>query len=447
MGKFKDFFLKIGDISNDIDYDSAEASIRSAINFKGHNAYILAFAIIIASVGLNVNSVAVIIGAMLISPLMGPIIGFGLGLGTNDTKLIKSSLINLMVMVCIAILVSTLYFLISPLKIENPTELMARTNPTIYDVLIALFGGFAGMFEMSKKNSRGGTVLSGVAIATALMPPLCTVGYGLSRMNWHYFVGAFYLFCINSVFIALATYLTVKFMKFPVVVLADKSQEKKLKRNIAIITVLILIPSIWSAVTVVKENNFSRLASSYVKANKSIGKSYIYDYKANPHAKPATIELYIAGAELAEADRNKLYESGENLGLKRNQIIIEENAAIDREDLSESFIVKSMMKQSEDEIKKREGTILTMEKQLDDYKAKEIPYTQITKEVLSQYPGLIDLSLSRGAITSADSLKPAEAIIAVARWDKPQSMESVKKLQDFLKVRLNFENVEVIQER
>jgi uncharacterized hydrophobic protein (TIGR00271 family) len=447
MGKFKDFLKKVGDITNDIDYDNAEATIKSNINIRGHTAYILAFAIIIASVGLNVNSVAVIIGAMLISPLMGPIIGFGLGLGTNDTQLIKSSLVNLAVMVCIAILASTLYFLISPLKMENPTELLARTNPTIYDVLIALFGGFAGMFEMSKKNYKGGTVLSGVAIATALMPPLCTVGYGLSRMNWHYFLGAFYLFCINSVFIALATYLSVKFMKFPVVVLQDKVKEKKLERKIALITILILIPSIWSAVVVVKENNFRRLAADFVTANKTVDKSYIYDYKADPHSKPATIELYIAGAELDDADKEKLFESAENLGLKRDQVILKESAVIGRENLSENDLVKGMMHENELEIKKRENTIVDMQKQLDEYKSKDIPYTQIVKEVLSQNPDLKDLSLTRGAEIDPATLQPVDQIVAVAKWSTPQSAATVQKLQNYLKVRLSFDNVKVIQER
>ncbi len=225
MGKFRERFKEIVNISKDVDWAIASDSIRSSIHFKGPNVWILAAAIIVASIGLNVNSIPVIIGAMLISPLMGPIMGFGLGLGTNNTALLKDSLKNLGIMVLISIVASTLYFVVSPLKMDNPTELLARTNPTIYDVLIALFGGFAGILETSRKEK--GTVMSGVAIATALMPPLCTIGYGIATLQVKYAVGALYLFFINGVFIALATFLMVKYLRFPLVKVSDKSKQKK----------------------------------------------------------------------------------------------------------------------------------------------------------------------------------------------------------------------------
>ena len=186
-------------------------AIREGIEFKGSTIWILIFAIFIASLGLNTNSTAVIIGAMLISPLMGPIMGIGLGLGINDFELIKKSFRNLGVATIFSVLTSTLYFLISPLN-EARSELLARTSPTIYDVLIALFGGLAGIVAMATKQK--GNVIPGVAIATALMPPLCTAGFGLANGNMHYFFGAFYLFFINSVFIAFATTMGVKAMKF-----------------------------------------------------------------------------------------------------------------------------------------------------------------------------------------------------------------------------------------
>ena len=189
-------------IYDELDTAGAAQRIKSNIWFRGTNVWILAFSIVIASVGLNVNSTAVIIGAMLVSPLMGPIIGAGLALGTNDLDLLKAAGRNLMVMVLISLVASTLFFIVSPLALVNPTELEARTSPTIYDVLIALFGGLAGILENSRKER--GTVLSGVAIATALMPPLCTAGYGLAHWQLHFFFGALYLFIINSVFIPLA---------------------------------------------------------------------------------------------------------------------------------------------------------------------------------------------------------------------------------------------------
>mgnify|MGYP003289058317 FL=1 len=187
-----------------IDTSLAEKSIRSNIYFRGPNAWILVIAMVIASIGLNVNSIPVIIGAMLISPLMGPIFGVGLGLGTNDFELVKASVKNLLIMVSISLIASLLYFLLTPLNLSNPSELLARTNPTIYDVAIALFGGFAGILEQCRKEK--GTVFAGVAIATALMPPLCTTGFGLATGNWTYAAGAFYLYLINTIFISFTKY-------------------------------------------------------------------------------------------------------------------------------------------------------------------------------------------------------------------------------------------------
>ena len=225
-----------------IDTEAAERSIRNNIYFRGPNAWILAIAIIIASVGLNVNSIPVVIGAMLISPLMGPIFGLGLGLGISDVQLVKSSGKNLLVMVAISITASFLYFAITPLSLSNPTELLARTNPTIYDVLIALFGGFAGIFEQCRKEK--GTVFAGVAIATALMPPLCTAGFGLAGGNFGYFFGAMYLFFINCLFIMLATYISVKYFEFRQTEFSDISTGRKTKRIITMLIILFIVPSI-----------------------------------------------------------------------------------------------------------------------------------------------------------------------------------------------------------
>ena len=190
--RLTEIIREIMNIDTYIDTDAAERSIRNNVVFRGPNAWILAVAIMIASVGLNVNSIPVIIGAMLISPLMGPIFGLGLGLGINDIELMKQAGKNLLIMVSISLFVSLIYFLITPLSLSNPTELLARTRPTIFDVMIALFGGFAGIFEQCRKEK--GTVFAGVAIATALMPPLCTAGYGLATGNFGSFLGALYLF-------------------------------------------------------------------------------------------------------------------------------------------------------------------------------------------------------------------------------------------------------------
>ena len=201
------------------------AGISQGVSFRGANLWVLIFAIFIASLGLNVNSTAVIIGAMLISPFMGPIVGMGLAIGINDSILLKKSIHNYLIATLISVLTATIYFVLSPLD-EAQSELLARTSPTLYDVMIALFGGAAGILALSTKGK--GNVLPGVAIATALMPPLCTAGYGLAMGNIYYFLGAFYLFFINTVFIALSTYLGVHMMGFSKKTYIDKNKNVKI---------------------------------------------------------------------------------------------------------------------------------------------------------------------------------------------------------------------------
>ena len=293
--------------------DAAER-IKKAIWFRGPNVYILAFSIIIASVGLNVNSTAVIIGAMLISPLMGPIIGMGMALGTNDTALLRDSLRNLLVMVFISLVVSTLFFLLSPLSLLNPTELEARTSPTIYDVLIAFFGGLAGIFENSRKDR--GTVLSGVAIATALMPPLCTAGYGIAHWNAHYFIGAMYLFLINGVFIIIATYFMVKYLRFKTVAGIDEKTARNRRNLITAVMVIMTAPSMYTAFTLVFDNNFERKVEAFVAENRIVGSSYIYDYDIVKEKGKRKVELYVAGEAPNKEQMDKLLASATENGIK-----------------------------------------------------------------------------------------------------------------------------------
>ena len=292
----KEIFKKYIYIYDQIDTDAAAQRIKNNIWFKGPNAWILAFSVVIASVGLNVNSTAVIIGAMLISPLMGPIIGAGLAMGTNDIDLLKQAGRNLLVMVVISLAASMLFFILSPLSLLNPTELEARTSPTIYDVLIALFGGFAGILENSRKEQ--GTAIAGVAIATALMPPLCTAGYGLARGDMHFFVGALYLFIINSVFIALATYIMVKYLRFKTVTGSDPLVARKRRNWISAGLAVVVIPSIISAVGLILDNNYERNVRNLVEGSRRfVGRSYIYDYKV----KKRKVTLEVAGEPLTDS--------------------------------------------------------------------------------------------------------------------------------------------------
>ncbi|MBR2887642.1 MAG: DUF389 domain-containing protein [Bacteroidales bacterium] len=236
-------------------------SITQGISFKGTNLWILIFAIFIASLGLNVNSTAVIIGAMLISPLMGPIIGMGFAVGINDLKLFKSALFNYGVATTISILTATIYFMISPFD-EAQSELMARTSPTTYDVFIAMFGGAAGIIAIFSKDK--GNVIPGVAIATALMPPLCTAGYGIAHGNIYFFAGAFYLYFINTVFICASTYTGVRLMKFHQKELPDNLARKS-RRWILVIVILTIIPSVFLTYNLFSNNTLRRNINLYVK--------------------------------------------------------------------------------------------------------------------------------------------------------------------------------------
>ena len=343
-------------LSEHTDTAEAEKSIRGSIYFRGPNVWILVFSIIIASVGLNVNSIPVIIGAMLISPLLGPVFGIGLGLGINDTGLLKSSLKNILVMMGISLVASFLYFLITPLSLSNPTELLARTNPTIYDVLIALFGGFAGIFELCRKEK--GTVFSGVAIATALMPPLCTAGFGLANGNLGYFIGALYLFTINCIFIILATYLTVKYMKFEQFEYKDARAGKRARRLITIVTVIVVVPSIWSAILMIRENRFNENVAEFINANKNLYNGYIMDYKTE-HRNGSRVEVYFTGEPLSAAEKNNLIESAKEYGLKPEQVIIKEHALVEGTD--EAEILKGIYERTDSEIIRREDEIKKLE--------------------------------------------------------------------------------------
>ena len=430
-------------LSDEIDYENASTSIRKNITFKGTNVFILACAIIIASVGLNVNSIPVIIGAMLVSPVMGPIIGFGLGLGTEDARLLKDSLKNFGVMVGISIIASSLFFLLSPLSLANPSELLARTNPTVYDVLIALFGGLAGIIEISRKDK--GTVISGVAIATALMPPLCTVGYGISIWNWSFVLGALYLFTINSIFIALATFITVKYFRFPVVV-SDEQRIHLPKSAFYIILLVVIVPSIISAISVVKENNFKIHAERVVNENKNLGKCFIYDHKATYSRKDPKLELFLAGETLTDEAKERLYNSAEEYGITRSQIVFHEDATSMRQEFSEKEIVKGIYEQTDKQIKALNDSITKLTATLSDYQSKEIPVEAVSKELFAQYPDITEVSLSQGsALHSADSIA-TEQIIAFITTDKPMNAELHDRIERWLRVRLNNENVTVINQ-
>ena len=436
----REFLKTTLNLTNDVDIPAASENIRKNIPFRGPNVYILIVAIIIASVGLNVNSIPVIIGAMLISPLMGPITGLGLGLGTNDRELVLFSIKNLLVMVGISLLAATLYFILTPLEIDNPTELLARTRPTIYDVFIALFGGLAGVLETARKEK--GTVLSGVAIATALMPPLCTVGYGIANLSWQYTVGALFLFSINCIFIAMAAYLMAKFLKFPM-----KTVEQHRTRYFILsyaLVILLAATSIFTGYHVIRENDFTKMANRFVKKNQNIGKTYIYDSQVNIDSKPYMLELRLAGETLNEDTKEMLLRDAENYGIMRSQIVIHEDATVQVDRFNETEIVKNLMAMNASNVQVRDDSIKVLNAQIAHYKQQELPARQLAEELQVQLPSITRLTLAKGTALEQNVVMSEEQVVVVAHCSEMPSEEEKTRVYEWLKIRLQIHDLEII---
>ena len=328
LQKFRDAF----DLKRDQEFfHRVKESIEAGIYFRGVNLYILIFAILTCSLGLDVNSTAVIIGAMLISPLMGPIIGMGFGLGTTNWDLIKVSARNFLIATIISLLSSAVYFLLSPLNLEQ-SELLARTQPTIYDVLIAFFGGFAGIMATSSKLK--GNVIPGVAIATALMPPLCTAGFGIAELNPSYFFGAVYLFIINSVFIGMATFLACRILRFPQKQTEPKNIAKAQKIGFAV-ALLTFLPAVYLGVRLYSKTRFETNAQHFIQTACNLPDHYLFsnqvDYQRN------TIELVYGGGEISDSIKNDLKSQLTGFQLDNVELIVIESFSKPMKDIRKNI--------------------------------------------------------------------------------------------------------------
>ena len=381
---------KVTNINGHIDTDDAAERIKNSIWFQGPNVWILAFSIVIASVGLNVNSTAVIIGAMLISPLMGPIIGIGLSLGTYDFDLLREALKNLLIMVLISLAASTFFFLISPLSLVNATELEARTSPTIYDVLIALFGGLAGILENSRKER--GTVLSGVAIATALMPPLCTAGYGLAHLSARFFFGALYLFLINCVFITIATYLMVRYLHFRKVDNPNPVISSRRIRLMSLILFLFIAPSLWSAFNLIRSNNFERNVRDFVTEKRVYGKTYLYDYRI-VRDKGRKVTLFITGNTLSQADSTNIYMTAAKWDIRPDQLrLVHQNIGMSQDEMN--AMIRGIYDHTNYELTRKEQEMEALKTRIDSLTSlvsRLLPTLPEGPDTLQQNPSNIDL--------------------------------------------------------
>ena len=421
-------------------------AIRKGILFRGTNLWVLIFATFIASLGLNTNSTAVIIGAMLISPLMGPIMGIGLGVGINDFELIKKAFRNLMIATIFSVLTSTLYFLLSPLN-EARSELLARTTPTIYDVLIAFFGGMAGIVASSTKLK--GNVIPGVAIATALMPPLCTAGFGLASGNLSYFFGAFYLFTINSVFIAFATTLGVRLMHFSKKKFVDKEREKKVHRIVYSIIFLTMVPSVYITYNMVKTNIFEMNASRFIKNEFNFPNTLVVDRYVKTENPERRIEVSLIGKEISEEVIMSLKEKMLHYGLHDVPLLIHQGFG--KEDVEMQNDVSNMLlqdyyTQNKQRIASQEEEIAALRKRLNSYLLYDTIGHQVTPEVKILYPSVKSLAISRVIRNQVDSLHTDTLHIAIVAFERKLSETEEERFLAWLAARIGVKNLKLIEE-
>ena len=410
--------------------EAIDSAIRAAGQVSGTNMWVLMFAIIIASVGLNVNSPATIIGAMLISPLMGPILGAGYGAGINDFALIRRSLRNLATFALISLLTSTLYFLVTPLQ-DAQSELLARTTPNIWDVLIAFFGGAAGMVGLTRKEKS--TTIPGVAIATALMPPLCTVGYGIATGQPRFFLGAFYLFTINGVFIALATLTITRVLRLPLHKFADAAASGRARLIISVIVAITLVPSVFLAAKLVKEQVFVGEAQRYIRAVSASEKTLIIT-SSDVDAEQKTISLYVIGAESLEAAQQTMQARLAEFKLPGAQLDLHLASATQRPDPAKFRADNDASRALQQKLDQQLMQIRAFQESADSAKAADALYAQVAVEVQAQYPQLKKVSLAREVQAEAADAKGS--VLVVMESAKPLSKPDTQRLQNWLAIRL-----------
>lgn len=404
------------------------ADVVKNISFRGSNLWILACAIFIASIGLNVNSTAVIIGAMLISPLMGPIVGAGFALATYDFNLLKKSAKNLLIATVVSLIVSSIYFYLSPFK-EVQSELLARTSPTIYDVLIAFFGGIVGAISITRVDK--GNPIPGVAIATALMPPLCTAGFGLAALDFKFFIGAMYLYCINCFFIGIATFVIIKYLKFKPVVTENKSFDKKLRYIITILVFLMVIPSFYLAYNLLNEKKFSQNVNNYIKTEfTDKGYTLIYQ-KISYNASPKTIDLAFLTKKFDSIEIDKLNKDLIVYGLNNTKVNIRQST----QDMK-SEILSELSKQNTN-LSEKDIQINLLSTELKQYKFDD---PELVQEVKVLFPEITEISFGKiNNYFSKDST--FQSTVVIYKVDKKID---APKLMQWLQLKFSDNNVQLI---
>lgn len=431
----QNFFSKFSLENEKEELSTVITNIENGVVFRGTNLWVLIFAIFVASLGLNVNSTAVIIGAMLISPLMGPIMGIGLGMGINDLDLLRKSLYNYAIAMGVALATSTLFFLLSPLN-DAHSEILARTQPNIYDVLIAFFGGLAGIVAVSSRNK--GNVIPGVAIATALMPPLCTAGYGIATLQWKFFIGAFYLFIINTVFIALSTLFIVRLLHFPSRHLSDKKADVIARRLVWVIVLITLLPSIYLGYDLIRQERFLKNAALFIQQEAHFKNDYLLSRKTD--AKRKTITLVFGGAAIDSAQitglRSRLKAYGlDNAILDVKQGFAYLDAGGSKEDDQLSRLTAAL---SEQEQKNAD-----LQKSIDSIRQQQQLAKLVYREMKIHFPGAVSAVIEPVTEVSDSTANRASLLVLVNGLSDINQTER-KKLEEWLKIRLQNPSVNLI---
>ncbi|MBL0955826.1 MAG: DUF389 domain-containing protein [Leptospira sp.] len=406
---------------DDLDKPGTIESIQKGAELVGSNLWTLIFAILIASIGLNVNSTAVIIGAMLISPLMGPIVGIGFAAATNDFNQLKRFLRTLTVATIVSIFTSFIYFSLSPIS-EAQSELLARTTPTIYDALIALFGGATGIIANTRKEK--GTAIAGVAIATALMPPLCTAGFGLSQGNWHYFFGAIYLFLINSIFITIATFIFVRYMEFPKVDWGlYKEKETKVKLYLAIFSFIVIIPSVFTAYQIVRSSFFKGKAEEFIRkeiitnGRRVLEKNIVFGNQSK-------IEITLLGSKIDQSQEDELKNKLKYYSLEGTELVLLQDLSTTGLDKLKFEILSEIYQNQMDM-----GNVNT---------------EKIAKELKIFFPNLVTASFAKTKKFDMNDNVYKDTNLFDSEWEKLPSKEEMDKLKAYIQLRSGEKEMELI---
>jgi uncharacterized hydrophobic protein (TIGR00271 family) len=433
-------------LRRDTDYDGTVEHLTSNVVFRGGNLWALVLAILVASIGLNVNSTAVIIGAMLISPLMGPIMGAGLAIGTDDLTLLRRSLWNLTVAAVISVAASAAYFALSPLS-QAQSELLARTRPTLYDVLVAFLGGSAGIIAASRKGDKS-TVVPGVAIATALMPPLCTAGFALASGSWSFFLGATYLFLINSVFICLATVLFVRILRFPRVLEPDPARERRVRLAITVAVILTVVPSGFVAWTVVRESLFRSAAARFIRDEIQLPGRSVIASVIRYGRDSSIVDVTLVGPPLPAELRSSLERRLAAVGLDRTRLTIREpmQPGPGTEELSAAVragILEDLYRTNQAALDARDTRIRLLEDEVVRLQPRQLPVAPLSRELVALYPELLSLGFGRIA-SLTDSVAPDSTVAVLTTWRRRPSDADMTRLRAFLTERLAVDSVDLI---